>query len=250
MTAIETQRITPALRKSSSLIIHSKYSLAHNILTSTLNFFQNFCQFLSAVLWSFGRWTPGVCFFSCRDSSKGLLTSFECLVFLLYLWASINRIQVFRLPTTCKISATVAVLAAVFAWRASSICFLTIDVNLIVLWSVLTWSVPGSSEEIGGVSKPIRNGEIFWLNRVELQWGWVRILLCHADWEWCIPMLRESSARVYATSWHKWWLSERTVNKNSHWLKVIKTSVKCLLLTPCLMIIAVIKIGPFGTNPD
>lgn len=77
----------------------------------------------------FSKWTPGAFFFSWRDSSKGLLTSFECLVFLLYLWASINRIQVFRLRTTCEISATVPVLAAVFTWRASSICYLTIDVN-------------------------------------------------------------------------------------------------------------------------
>ena len=193
----------------------------------------------------FSKWTPGAFFFSWRDSSKGLLTSFECLVFLLYLWASINRIQVFRLRTTCEISATVPVLAAVFTWRASSICYLTIHVNrqpyrvMISTHLISTkwfWRNRG-----GGVSKPIRNGEIFWLNRVELQWGWVVILLCHADWEWYIPVLRESSARDYATSWLKWWLSERTVNKNSHWLEVIKTSVKCLLLTPCLMIIAVIS---------
>ena len=195
----------------------------------------------------FSKWTPGAFFFSWRDSSKGLLTSFECLVFLLYLWASINRIQVFRLRTTCEISATVPVLAAVFTWRASSICYLTIDVNrqpyrvMISTHLISTkwfWRNRGGG---GGVYKPNRNGEIFWLNRVELQWGWVVILLCHADWEWYIPVLRESSARDYATSWHKWWLSERTVNKNIHWLEVIKTSVKCLLLTPCLMIIAVIS---------
>lgn len=81
------------------------------------------------MLWILVSERLGRFFFSWRDSSKGLLTSFECLVFLLYLWASINRIQVFRLRTTCEIFATVPVLAAVFTWRASSICYLTIDVN-------------------------------------------------------------------------------------------------------------------------
>lgn len=185
---------------------------------------------------------------SCRDSSKGLLTSFECLVFLLYLWASINRIQVFRLRTTCEISATVPVLAAVFAWRASSICYLTIDVNrqpYRVMFSTHLISTRWFWRNRGeGVSKPIRNGEILWVNRVELQWGWVvNLLICYASpiesgtfqcYERVLP-------RDYATSWHKWWLSKQTVNKNIHWLEVIKTSVKCLLLTPCLMIIAVIS---------
>lgn len=187
----------------------------------------------------FSKWTPGAFFFSCRDSSKGLLTSFECLVFLLYLWASINRIQVFRLRYCSHARRCLHVTSFVHLlfddWRQSSAlsCYDQYPLNQ---YQVILKKWGG-----GGVSKPIRNGEIFWLNRVELQWGWVVILLCHADWEWYIPVLRESSARDYATSWHKWWLSERTVNKNSHWLEVIKTSVKCLLLTPCLMIIAVIS---------
>ena len=60
-----------------------------------------------------------VFFFSCSYSSKGLLTSFECLLFLLYLWAS-NKPDsgISSSHNVWNLRHCSRAVAAVFAWRA------------------------------------------------------------------------------------------------------------------------------------